>query len=364
MYRTRRKVTSGLVVAILLVSACGDDDENSSPSSAQAAPGTNATEPATATSGSTQPATTAEVTKPPVTAATSPDTTTDHGEMAGVGSGASELRSGLTSLLQEHVYLAGAAIATAVGAGGDMEAPAVASAVATLDENSVALSEAVASVYGDDAGAQFLELWRKHIGFFVDYTLGGATGDMAKQDAAKQALDAYRADFGAFIDSATGGQLPADAVADNLQVHVNTLLDAVDAVLDGSPSVFPKLRTAAQHMPGTALALSDAISMQMGDEPAGTTAPGTSATVTVKTFNFQPDPLVVPAGTTITFHNEDKIEHTVTAGTREAPTPDAFDGRLTEQGSTFELTLDEPGTYDYFCSRHPGEGMTATITVE
>ena len=88
------------------------------------------------------------------------------------------------------------------------------------------------------------------------------------------------------------------------------------------------------------------------------------AVVTVETFAFAPDPLVVPAGTEITFRNEDAIDHTVTAGTREAPEPDRFDGELAGEGATFELTLDEPGTYDYFCRIHPGPGMTASITVE
>lgn len=86
--------------------------------------------------------------------------------------------------------------------------------------------------------------------------------------------------------------------------------------------------------------------------------------MTVKTFNFQPDPLTVAPGTTITFVNQDAINHTVTAGTREAPDTDLFDGDLAEEGATFELTLDEPGTYDYFCQIYPGPGMTATITVE
>ena len=100
-----------------------------------------------------------------------------------------------------------------------------------------------------------------------------------------------------------------------------------------------------------------------GDEVATPSEAG-NPTVTVRTFAFQPDPLVVPAGTTITFLNEDAIDHTVTAGTREDPTPEVFDGELPEQGATFKLTLDEPGTYDYFCEIHPGPGMTATITVE
>src|SRR3546814_20270011 len=122
-----------------------------------------------------------------------------------------------------------------------MEAPATANAVATLDANSVALSEAITSVYGEEGGAQFLELWRNHIGFFIEYTLGGATGDTAMQEAAAQKLDDYRADFGAFIESATDGELTGDVVAENLQVHVNTLVAAVDAVLAGRTAVFPKL---------------------------------------------------------------------------------------------------------------------------
>jgi plastocyanin len=104
-------------------------------------------------------------------------------------------------------------------------------------------------------------------------------------------------------------------------------------------------------------ACGDTGAAQPGDDPS-------DATVTVATFSFAPDPLVVPVGTEITFVNEDAIDHTVTAGTREAPEPERFDGQLPEKGSTFELTLDEPGSYDYFCQIHPGPGMTATITVE
>lgn len=96
--------------------------------------------------------------------------------------------------------------------------------------------------------------------------------------------------------------------------------------------------------------------------PASTS--GDVTEVTIETFNFQPDPVTVPAGTTISFRNLDKINHSVTAGTREAPAAQEFDGLMKNAGDTFELTLDEPGTYDYFCSFHPGEGMTGQIIVE
>jgi hypothetical protein len=240
MNRRLVKAGAGLAMVALLGAACGSDDNEPAASG-------DPTETTSGDSGSSMVS----------------------GEAAAVDTGAAELRAGLTALLQEHVYLAGAAIATAVGAGGDLEAPAVQSAVATLDENSVTLSEAIGSVYGDDAAAQFLELWRNHIGFFVDYTLGGATGDQAKQDTAKQQLDDYRADFGAFVDSATDGNLPADAVAENLQVHVNTLVEAVDAVLAGSPDVYSKLAAAAAHMPSTAQALAGGIAAANPDDFSG-----------------------------------------------------------------------------------------------
>ena len=97
-------------------------------------------------------------------------------------------------------------------------------------------------------------------------------------------------------------------------------------------------------------------SSDRGSEPTG-------ATVTIATFSFEPDPLEVAPGTTITFANEDAIDHTVTAGTREAPTPEMFDGTLPDKGATYELVLSAPGTYEYFCRIHEGPGMTGTITV-
>ena len=100
------------------------------------------------------------------------------------------------------------------------------------------------------------------------------------------------------------------------------------------------------------------------EEPAATTAAGSTAAVTIHTFNFQPDPITVKAGTKIVFHNDDKILHTVTSGTREAPTPERFGGKLDGAGSHLDVRLDEPGRYPYFCSIHPGEGMTGEIIVE
>lgn len=166
-----------------------------------------------------------------------------------------ELRAALTALLQEHVYLAGIATGTAL-AGGDLAPPA-----AALDDNSVALADAIASVYGDAAGEQFLALWRRHIEFFVDYTTASATGDEAAKAEAVAALDGYRADFGAFLASANPN-LPKEAVAEELVPHVTTMFAAIDAQAAGDPSQYAKLREAASHMPMTAKVLAGGIAKQ------------------------------------------------------------------------------------------------------
>lgn len=97
------------------------------------------------------------------------------------------------------------------------------------------------------------------------------------------------------------------------------------------------------------------------------TAAGGPATVAIERFTFMPGELEVEAGTTITFVNTDEVLHTVTAGTVEAQQPDRFDGQLDGVGpgdASFELTLDEPGTYPYVCTRHLGvPGMSGTIVV-
>jgi hypothetical protein len=168
-----------------------------------------------------------------------------------------ELQAGLTYLLTEHVYDAGIALKAAVDKGGNLNDPGVKAAVSTLDANSVALSKAVGGVY-PEAEAPFLASWRQHIGFFVDYTLGKATKDTAKAEKAKKDLDGYRTSFGQLINSVIP-QLPADAVAQELVPHVQSLLSAIDALVAGDPSVFAKLSAAADHMPMTAKTLASGI---------------------------------------------------------------------------------------------------------
>jgi hypothetical protein len=181
------------------------------------------------------------------------------------GTRAAELRAGLNNLFSEHVYLAGAATNAALG-GRDAEFKA---AAAALDANSVAISKAIGSIYGEGAEKAFLPLWRRHIGFVVDYTVGVATSDKAKQDKAVNDLVSYTQDFGAFL-SAANPNLPKSVVADLVKHHVVTLKSVIDAQASkDQASAYTALRAAAGHMQMIADPLAEAIVKQFPDRFAG-----------------------------------------------------------------------------------------------
>jgi hypothetical protein len=179
---------------------------------------------------------------------------------AAQGMPASDLRVGLNTLLAEHIYLASAATGAALGG----RTPEFQAAAGALDSNSVALSMAIGSVYGDDAGAAFLALWRKHIGFVVDYTTGLATKNKAKQDKAVADLLGYATDFGAFLNSACPA-LPTSVVADLVRGHITSLKTVIDAQAAGDPALYNNIRTAAAHMRMIADPLAAAIAKQFPD---------------------------------------------------------------------------------------------------
>jgi hypothetical protein len=175
---------------------------------------------------------------------------------------AGELRAKLNALLQEHAYLAAGATNAALGGRqGEFQA-----AAGALDANSVDLSKAIGSVYGGGAEQAFLALWRKHIGFFVDYATGVATKDKPKQDKAVNDLVGYTQDFGAFLSSANPN-LQKAAVADLVKTHVLTLKDVVDAQgMGDQKKAYMALRAAASHMMMIADPLASAIAKQFPEK--------------------------------------------------------------------------------------------------
>jgi hypothetical protein len=170
-----------------------------------------------------------------------------------------DLRVTLDNLLGEHAALA--MNATNAGFSGAKSFPAAAK---TLDRNSVALSKAIASLYGAKAGNVFLNgkfMWRAHIGFFVDYTVAKAKGDKAGQNKAVANLKRYTVVFGNFLAGATG--LPKAAVQNDLLGHVLELKNQLDAYAAGNYAKAGSLyHEAYNHMFMTGDLLAGAIAKQ------------------------------------------------------------------------------------------------------
>lgn len=135
---------------------------------------------------------------------------------------ASDLRATLNNLEAEHVDLASAA--TRAGFDGD---PSFTAAAEALGKNTDQLSAAITSVYGEEAGAKFKEIWASHIGFFVDYTVAAKGGDQAGMDKAVQNLNGYVEAISTFLSDANPN-LPKEAVAQLVTEHVGLLKEAVD----------------------------------------------------------------------------------------------------------------------------------------
>ncbi len=78
-------------------------------------------------------------------------------------------------------------------------------------------------------------------------------------------------------------------------------------------------------------------------------------TVEMRDFEFFPAKLTVNAGTELTWVNRDSVPHNAIAD------GGAFDTGTLNRDERGSVVLDQPGTYRYVCTFHPG--MEATLTV-
>lgn len=89
------------------------------------------------------------------------------------------------------------------------------------------------------------------------------------------------------------------------------------------------------------------------DKPTTTEAAGSPAgsgdAVSIADFAFDPTPLQVKAGASVTFTNKDSATHTATSNGK---VPKEFDTGDLKEGASKKVTFDEAGTYTYYCDIH------------
>jgi plastocyanin len=110
-----------------------------------------------------------------------------------------------------------------------------------------------------------------------------------------------------------------------------------------SPSAMPGMTMGTQTPTGSATAVA--------------AVPVAGDTVAIKGFAFAPAALIVKAGTTVTWTNQDADAHTVTSQGSGGP----LNSAALSTGQSYSYTFTSPGTYAYLCTIHPF--MTATVTV-
>jgi predicted lipoprotein with Yx(FWY)xxD motif/plastocyanin len=88
-----------------------------------------------------------------------------------------------------------------------------------------------------------------------------------------------------------------------------------------------------------------------------TTPQGKTYRVDIREYSFGSGPLTVEAGSTVVFTNFDDMEHNAVAGNGAFATP------LLKKGESYTITLNEAGTYEYYCEPHK-RFMTGTIIVK
>ena len=85
----------------------------------------------------------------------------------------------------------------------------------------------------------------------------------------------------------------------------------------------------------------------MTSTPATTTQSRNITIVNIEYYSLVPATIIVPPGTTVTWINEDTIQHTVTSTTK------IFDSGNIDPGATYTYTFNQTGTFNYECLNHP-----------
>ena len=174
---------------------------------------------------------------------------------------AAGLRVSLNNALREHVNIAGVALRNIY-----VEAPDTDAAVAALDANSVEVAGLVGSVYGEEAEEQFLELWRNHITFFANYTVGAREGDQAAMNQALEDLAGYGQAASTFFANANPN-LPKDAVMPLLEEHRDLVIETINLIGAGDfDAAYIKLAEAADQVGTIGDALADGIEKQYPEQ--------------------------------------------------------------------------------------------------
>jgi plastocyanin len=93
-----------------------------------------------------------------------------------------------------------------------------------------------------------------------------------------------------------------------------------------------------------------------GPSPSTVASAGSANAVVIKNFEYEPPDLIVTQGSSVEVTNADDAAHTLTAKDDSFGTGDLGDGE------SAMITLEQSGTFSYYCKIH--NYMTGTLVVK
>lgn len=146
----------------------------------------------------------------------------------------------------------------------------------------------------------------------------------------------------AAADDAAADDATDDATADDAADDAGAEATADDAADDAAA--------------GDDAAADDAAEDDAAADDSADAATGNVITVDIANFAFNPDPIEISVGDTVTWTNQDGVPHTATGQNR-----DVLQSGTIPPGGSFSQTFTEPGEISYFCEFHPN--MSGLIIV-
>ncbi|HSP22489.1 MAG TPA: hypothetical protein VLQ20_09170 [Planococcus sp. (in: firmicutes)] len=173
-----------------------------------------------------------------------------------------ELRVTLDLLLSEHYALAVDSMMKTYD--GDKGAAAAAAALAS---NADDMGPVIASVYGEEGGAAFEEIFAEHNTGTTEYAQAIKDGDKAMEKEALEEIQSFVDDMGAFLATATEGNLPEAGAVDALRQHEDFVQNTFDLYAAGDyVESYTSYLEGFKQIFGAGSAISGAISTQFPDK--------------------------------------------------------------------------------------------------
>ncbi|WP_026695219.1 hypothetical protein [Peribacillus kribbensis] len=184
---------------------------------------------------------------------------------------AGDLRSALNRLAAEHFALATMEMQKEYAGSKDFDFVNWAQ-----DANTADFKAAISSIYGAEAGNQFVNVWQpNHIDAQSDLVQAVKKKDDNMRKDVENRIDTFANDFGAFLGTATEEKLPTKAAKDAVMAHEQSVMKTFDNAVAGDyAATYQSWREGYKIMFGVGQALGNGIVTQMPGKFETVTMPG------------------------------------------------------------------------------------------